>query len=158
MTAQAASGSVTMVATSLTGKGEVTVRAHRAATSLPMACALIGALAGCSVLGGDAVRDQWEERSTLPSCGEVTHEQGERLQEQGRFEVACLLAAFNSGDGAELRVLFPTVEGDPITEYYRITPSRTTEIYVDSTEDQNSDQKWSFAQCETPASVLDVNC
>ena len=123
-----------------------------------MACALIGVLAGCSVLAGDAVRDQWEERSTLPTCGEVTLEQGERLRKKGRSEIACLRAAFNAGGGAELKVVFPTVEGDPITEYYRITSRRTTEIYIDSSQDQNSDQKWSFAQCEKPASVLDVNC
>ena len=134
------------------------MRTSRAATRLPVTCALIGALAGCSVLAGDAVRDQWDERSTLPICGEVTLEQGERLQERGRSEVACLRAAFNSGRGAELKVVSPTVEGDPITEYYRITSSRTTEIYIDSTQDQNSDQKWSFAQCKKPTSVLDVNC
>lgn len=123
-----------------------------------MTCVLIGALAGCSVLGGDPVRAQWQERSTLPNCGEVALEQGERLQLQGRSELACLRAAFSSGDGAELKVSFPTVEGDPVAEYYRVTSNRTTEIYVDSTEDPNSDQKWSFAQCEKPASVLDVNC
>jgi hypothetical protein len=134
------------------------LRTNRAATGLPVVCALIGALAGCSVLGGDAVRDQWEARSTLPGCGEVTLEQGEHLQQKGGSEFACLRAAFKSGDGAELKVVSPTVEGDPVTEYYRVNPSRTTEIYVDSTEDPNSDQSWSFAQCEQPESVLDVNC
>lgn len=115
-----------------------------------MACALFGALAGCSVLAGDGVRDQWEERSTLPTCGEVTLEQGERLQEKGRSEIACLRAAFNARQRGGTEGCVSHVEGDPITEYYRITSRRTTEIYIDSTQDRNSDQKWSFAQCEKP--------
>lgn len=133
------------------------MRAHRSATRLPLPCVLM-ALAGCSVLGGDAVRDRWEDRPAFPSCGEVTLEQGERLQQKGRSEVACLRAAFDAGGEAELKVVFPTVEGDPVTEYYRVTPSRTTEVYVDSTKDPNSDQTWSFADCGQPESVLDVNC
>jgi len=29
---------------------------------------------------------------------------------------------------------------------------------VDGTQDEFSDQKWSFADCKQPESVLDVNC
>jgi hypothetical protein len=154
-TARAASGTVTMVLAHLLQRGTA-VRANRSAR-LPMACALM-AFAGCSVLGGDAVRDQWEERPTFASCGEVTLKQGERLPQKGHSEVACLRAALDAGSGAELKVVFPTVEGDPVAEYYRVTPSRTTEVYVDSTKDVFSDQTWSFADCGKPESVLDVNC
>lgn len=47
----------------------------------------------------------------------------------------------------------PTLEGDPITEYYRVTPTGATEIYVDATEDEFGDQKWSFGQCAQPTTV-----
>lgn len=128
------------------------------AAGVAMACILTATVAGCSMLRGDPVRDQWEDRSTLPSCGEVALEQGDLLRREGRSELACLRSALDSGEGAELLVRFPTVEGDPVTEYYRVTPAGTTEIYVDSTKDENSDQEWSFAECKQPESVLDVNC
>jgi hypothetical protein len=127
-------------------------------TGLAMVCTLTVVAAGCSALGGDRVRDQWEDRSRLASCGEVTLKQGERLEQEGRAELACLSAALDSGEGAELKVQSPTVEGDRVTEYYRVTRAGATEVYVDSTEDTNSDQKWGFAECEQPESVLDVNC
>jgi hypothetical protein len=116
------------------------------------------AAASCSVLRGDPVRDQWEDRATLPDCGSVILEQGETLRRHARSELACLRAALDSKGGGELKVRSPTVEGDPITEYYRVTPTGTTEIYVDATEDQFGDQEWSFAQCDQPTTVLDVNC
>lgn len=132
--------------------------ASRSGLGLAMACILNVLVAGCSELRGDPVRDQWEDRSSLPNCGEVALEQGERLEQEGRSELACLRAALDSGEGAELKVEYPAVEGDPVTEYYRVTPAGTTEVYVDSTEDEFSDQKWSFAECDQPESVLDVNC
>lgn len=128
------------------------------ASGLALAWVLAMTIAGCSALRDDPVHDQWEDRSSLPSCGEVTLEQGEHLRQQARSELACLRAALESGEGAELAVEYPTDEGDRVTEYYRVTPAGTTEVYVDSTEDVNSDQKWSFAECEQPKSVLDVNC
>ena len=133
------------------------MRATGARTWLSMACVLL-ALAGCSVLGDDPVREQWEERQEATSCGEVVLELGERLQQSGRSGVACLRAAFESGEWAELKVVSFTDEGDPITRYYRISADRTTEVYTDSTEDQFGDQSWSFASCEHPRSALDVSC
>ena len=122
------------------------------------ACLVTAAVASCSLLRGDPVRDQWEARATLPDCGSVILKQGETLRRHARSELACLRAALDAKGGAELKVQSPTVEGDPITEYYRVTPTGTTEIYVDATEDEFGDQKWSFAQCAQPTTVLDVNC
>jgi len=127
-------------------------------TGLGVACILTGTATGCSKVFGDPVRDQWEDRANLASCGEVTLKQGERLKQEGRSEFECLRAAFDSGSGAELKVQSPTKEGDQVTSYYRVTPARTTEVYVDGTQDEFSDQKWSFADCKQPESVLDVNC
>lgn len=36
-----------------------------------LACLVTAAAAGCSLLRGDPVRDQWEARATLPDCGSV---------------------------------------------------------------------------------------
>jgi hypothetical protein len=107
---------------------------------------------------GDPVHQQWEERRTLPSCGSVDLHQGEELRRDAPEELACLRAALTSGEGAELRVTYPTVEGDPITSYYRVTPARTTEVYEDATEDAYGDGRWHFAECHQPTGVLDVAC
>jgi len=123
-----------------------------------LACLVTAAVAGCSLLRGDPVRDQWENRATLPDCGSVVLTQGETLRRHAPAELACLRAALDSKSGAELTVQFPTAEGDPITEYYRVTRTGSTEIYVDATEDEFGDQEWSFAQCDQPSTVLDVNC
>ena len=58
--------------------------------------------------------------------------------------------------GGELKVEYPTVEGDPITAYYRVTPDGGTETYEDSTEDPFGSQEWSFVSCPTPAGAQDV--
>jgi hypothetical protein len=127
-------------------------------TGLGVACILTVTAIGCSRTLGDPVRDQWGDPAALASCGEVVLEQGQRLRHKARSEFKCLRAAFDSGSAAELKVQSPTTEGDPVTSYYRVTPAGTAEVYVDSTRDKFSDQKWSFADCKQPESVLDVNC
>lgn len=101
---------------------------------------------------------QWVGRGPLPSCGSLRLLQGEELKVDGKTELACLGRAIESGNGAELTVQYPTTEGDPITDYYRVTPEGSTEVYTDSTEDAFSDQNWSFAPCLRPKTVLDINC
>ena len=120
----------------------------------PVAC--VALLAGC--MGSDPVEEQWASRESLPSCGSLRLPSGEELQVFGKKELACLGRAIESGRGAELTVRYPTTEGDPITDYYRVTPDGSTEVYTDSTEDAFSDQKWSFATCNRPKTVLDANC
>jgi hypothetical protein len=119
-------------------------------------CGGIALVTGCT--DADPVQEQWESRDSLPSCGSLQLGQGESIRSDGKHEIACLRRARDDGRGAELRVRFPTVEGDPITEYYRVTPEGTTEVYTDATEDENSDERWHFAKCAEPETVLDVNC
>jgi hypothetical protein len=107
---------------------------------------------------GDAVQRQWEDRASLPSCGRVDLGVGEQLEDTRRTQVDCLTTALSSGAGGELVVTFLTTEGDPITEYLRVTPARTTEVYSDASKDRFSDGKWSFAQCPEPTSALDTSC
>ncbi|MGW1550661.1 hypothetical protein ACWCQX_28400, partial [Streptomyces sp. NPDC002346] len=50
-------------------------------------------------------------------------------------EIVCLQRALKNGESAELKATYPTVEGDPIREYYRLTPQGRLEVYTDSTDD-----------------------
>ncbi len=118
--------------------------------------ASVALLAGC--LGSDPVEEQWDSRDPLPRCGSLQLQQGEDLEVDGRKELACLERAMDSGRGAELVVRYPTTEGDPVTDYYRVNPDGSTEVYTDSTQDAFGDQKWSVATCDEPRTVLDVNC
>lgn len=123
--------------------------------------ACVALLTGCTgswSFGSDPVEEHWTSRESLTSCGSLQLQQGEQLRVDGKEGVACLERAMDSGRGAELAVRYPTVEGDPVTEYYRVTPDGSTEVYTDSTLDAFSDQKWSFATCDAPKTVLDVNC
>ncbi|MER7810776.1 hypothetical protein [Streptomyces sp900116325] len=113
--------------------------------------------AGCGMLG-DTVKERWASRTEFSSCGEVSLDQGEEIKKKAVREIACLQRALKSGGSAELKVTYPTVEGDPIREYYRLTPQGRLEVYTDSTDDRNSDQKWSFAECYTPEWVADISC
>lgn len=114
-------------------------------------------LAGCSLLG-DPVQRQWEDREQLPSCGEVRWDIAERLEDVATTQIACLEAALDSGAGGELLVLRGTKEGDPVTEYLRVTTAGTTEVYTDATQDQFSDRTWQYGSCDHPASAMDVAC
>jgi hypothetical protein len=104
------------------------------------------------------VRKQWESRESLPSCGSLELRQGEVIEVDGRTELACLQRALDEGRGAELSVRHPTTEGDPITNYYRVTVDGSTEVYTDSTQDAFGDRTWSFTSCGQPESVLDAEC
>lgn len=115
-------------------------------------------ITGCSLRSGDPVHDRWENRASLSSCGHIVLEQGERVEEAARSELSCLQAALRSGQGAELKLQHPTPEGDPIIRYYRVTPSGTAEVYIDSTKDKFGAQQWEFVECDRPTSALDVNC
>ncbi|MGC4917325.1 hypothetical protein [Streptomyces albogriseolus] len=130
----------------------VSVRARLAAVA---ATSLLAA--GCGMLD-DPVKDRWESRTEYPSCGEVGLAQGEEIQKQAAREIDCLRRALKSGESAELKITYPTVEGDPIREYYRLTPQGRLEVYTDSTDDPYSDQKWSFAECYTPEWLAEISC
>ena len=106
----------------------------------------------------DPVRRRWEDRVALPSCGSVVRAQGETLRRDAADDVACLRRGLESGNGAELEVERPTIEGDPIRTYYRVTSTGRTEAYTDGTQDSFGTGEWSFVDCANPASVLQVSC
>ena len=112
---------------------------------------------GCGLFG-DPVQEQWESRDKYPSCGDVELAQGKQVEEQATKEIECLRQALAAGEGAELKVSYPTVEGDPIREYYRLTPEGALEVYTDSTDDSFSDRKWSSTECYTPKWLPGISC
>lgn len=117
-------------------------------------------LGGCGLFG-DPVQREWEGREKYPSCGDVTLEQGEELiypGGQAADAVACMRQAFDYGEGAELTVSFPTVEGDPVREHYRLTPEGALEVYVDSSGDPNSDGNWSMSDCYAAEWLPELTC
>ena len=126
------------------------------AACLASSALAVSVLAGCS-LGGDPVQRQWEGRDPLPSCGEVRVAQTERLEDVVRPEVACLEAALASGASGEMVLFFTTTEGDPITEYLRVTPAGT-EVYTDATKDTFGSGRWSYGSCTRPTSAMDSAC
>ena len=52
---------------------------------------------------------------------------------------SCLLTAFEHDRPAELAATFPTVEGDPLTTYYRVWPTAdiAVEVFTDSSRDDH---------------------
>jgi hypothetical protein len=113
------------------------------------ATALLAALAitGCGVLP-PAQPDWVTNRQPLPSCGE---ESGERNAE-GR---GCLLEAFDTGSGAEFVSRESTIEGDPITSYFRVHENGVVEIFVDATQDKYGSEQWERIRCESLTAVPD---
>lgn len=112
---------------------------------------------GCGTTG-DPIKERWESRAPYSSCGEVRLHQGETMQQQAAREIACLRQALQNGAAAELQVTFPSVEGDPIHEHYRLTPQGRLEVYTDSTADRYSDGKWSYAERHSPQWLPEISC
>jgi hypothetical protein len=63
----------------------------------------------------------------------------------------CLLAAVAAGRPAQLIRTHATIEGDPITEYYRVLGPGRVEVFIDSTPDQFRTQRWIHLLCEEVA-------
>jgi hypothetical protein len=82
---------------------------------------------------------EFRDRSKLAGCGEVALTATGRLHSQ---QFNCLASSGDTG-GAELVVIFRTVEGDPIVRYYRAGPSiHDVEIFSDETLDKFGTRKW----------------
>lgn len=82
-------------------------------------------------------------RTELPDCGSITLDQGESLEWPA--DIAECLAI---PEGGEAMVQYPTTEGDPIREYYRVGPGvRGVEIYTDHTDDAFGTQAWTHQVC-----------
>jgi hypothetical protein len=85
------------------------------------------------------VRAMFENRQVLPTC-----ESWDCLQD----------AAGQQGNGAELALTVTTVEGDPITTYFRVKPGGEYEIFTDNTQDAfRGDPAWTYDVCPIPADV-----
>lgn len=119
---------------------------------------LAGQQTACSAFASDPVEQAWSSRDPLPSCGSVSLGHFDSLERDARGELTCLRSALDSGEGAELRINHITLEGDPVTSFYRVTPGGAFEAYADNTEDPNSDQRWTYFQCNQPHSVPDFTC
>ena len=73
----------------------------------------------------------FQQRDPLPACPDITLEQGEAIE---GTSAACLEEA--GSEGAELAVVLPTVEGDPIVRFFRVGPDIDgMEIWEDWTRD-----------------------
>ena len=127
------------------------------ANRLLLVAVALASVSACSLLG-DPVQRQWEDRDPLPSCGVVRWDISERFEDAAVTQVACLETALRSGEGGELVVRHATKEGDPVIEYYRITPAGKAELYTDATKDQFSDGTWLYSSCDHPTSAIDAAC
>ncbi|WP_166021842.1 hypothetical protein [Streptomyces chilikensis] len=111
------------------------------------------------VLADDGpVRDRWESRTPFSPCGEVRLARGRRMETRAARGIGCLRRALERGDGAKLAVAHPTVEGDPVRGYHRLTPRGGLEVYTDSTDAPRSDRKWSFSACHAPGWLPEIPC
>jgi hypothetical protein len=108
---------------------------------LVLAGALVASLSACSYT--PSALEDWPDAA---SCGEWEN-RNEPVSGEQRRKTRCLLDAFESGRTAELYVVFHSVEGDPIREYYRVLGSGRVEVFIDSTADSFANQKWSHLLC-----------
>lgn len=123
---------------------------------LPLLVPLV-LLTGCS----DPVAGDFEERAGLPSCGRIDLQQGERRRAADPDAWDCLDTALRTGGEAELGLTYPTVEGDPIGLWYRVSGGRL-EIYEDSTKDAYGSGAWTYQECgapdRLPRNLHDLGC
>ena len=93
------------------------------------------------------------DRPTLPDCGRAELLD---IEAGGRGEaVDCFEAALSEGTGAELVVVYSTIEGDPITAYYRAVPDgREVEIFSDNRQDAFRGVAWHYSHCPDARSVV----
>jgi len=87
--------------------------------------------------------DSWPEK---PSCGRWEN-RNEPVSADQRGKNHCILGALADGRRAELIVTYHTIEGDPITEYYRVLSPGRVESFVDSTRDSYGSRKWAHFLC-----------
>jgi hypothetical protein len=89
--------------------------------------------------------ERWPED---PSCGSYEN-RNEPVSSEQRRKNGCLLDALAEGRRAELVATFMTIEGDPITEYYRVLGPHRAEVFIDSTADSYGTQKWTHHVCDS---------
>ena len=119
-----------------------------------LATAIVGAfLVGCGVVGGPDP-DWVTNRLPLTSCGV------EEVGIEGNFDGkarACLLDAYEAGEGAELISTQTSVEGDPITRFLRVHENGVIELFVDATRDRYGSGEWERLTCDRLVPVAEAN-
>ncbi|WP_336712355.1 hypothetical protein [Arthrobacter sp. USHLN218] len=91
--------------------------------------------------------DDFRNRAALPLCPDVILDQGKQL---GPEAIACLERGY-AGNGAELAVASPTVEGDMVVRHVRVTRhGPSLQIYHDATRDKFGSGEWTAASCPLP--------
>jgi hypothetical protein len=93
----------------------------------------------------DGVPDRFADRPVLPDCGRAVS--NIMQAEPVGAAVDCFDAALAAGRAAELVVDVTTVEGDPVTLYYRALPDGGMEMFDDSREDGFGSGGWSYNRC-----------
>jgi hypothetical protein len=94
-----------------------------------------------------------EEWPGSPSCGQWENRNEPASPGQQR-KTRCLLDSFEAGRPAELYLVFHSVEGDPIREYYRVLGPGRVEVFIDATADSFGDQTWTHLLCGRIANEL----
>ncbi|PPK92208.1 hypothetical protein CLV92_11670 [Kineococcus xinjiangensis] len=98
--------------------------------------------------------EDFRSRQDLPQCPAVTVPQGATTSESSWD---CLLDADAHRRGAEVEVVTPTAEGDPITSYYRRLPGRPgLEVFISSSQDTFGSGGWEHVWCPEATSPDDL--
>jgi hypothetical protein len=98
---------------------------------------------GCA--GGPTAFDS---RAELPACGRVDLSPRTREAAPEPEPLRCFLRARGSGWRAELVTVHYTVEGDPITSYWR-NLGRRVEVWHDNTKDSFGSRQWTHYLCSS---------
>jgi hypothetical protein len=92
----------------------------------------------------DAAPAGFDDSVERTACGDVTLSQGEQLASAA---LDCINAAIGTAS-ADLAVVAPTTEGDPIVTFYRTSPSvEGFVMYVNSTYDRFGSGGWARLTC-----------
>jgi hypothetical protein len=95
----------------------------------------------------------FDEGPSRTPCGEVTLGQGEQLPTNA---VDCIDAAIGSMD-AELAVVSPTTEGDPIVTFYRTAAGAPgVEKFTDAEFDRYGPKTWTHENCPQTTTVISL--
>jgi hypothetical protein len=126
-------------------------------TRLGALAALASILAACGALQPpQPPQPDWvANRPPLESCGRE-HVNVEAAGFDARPR-QCVLAAFETGRGAELTSTMTTVEGDPITRILRVHETGPIEVFVDATRDAFGSGEWERLECTRLVPVDEYN-
>lgn len=95
---------------------------------------------------------EFRDRTPLSLCPVVVLEQGKAMPDD-TFD--CLNNGFDSG--AELVLIQPTTEGDPVVTYYRVGPDIDgVDMYTDMTVDKFG-SGWHIQHCTTTTNVNELS-